>query len=383
MKSLFKKILILIFICLLPASKIFAEDKIRIGLVVPLSGEYSNIGDSIIKSTRLALNKINDEKFEIVPGDTKANPIDALKASKALYDQGIKIIIGPVFNESTKYLDELNDVTFISLTNKIYGNPPNVISAGVNAISQLQTIDKFRNLNEIQRTIFLIPKSDYRKEVEQAIKKTKLKLKDKYFYDMDPTLLTSQIEKVTRYPERKQNLLNEIERIENSSLINKEKKLEELNKKDTLGGINFDSVIIADFGESLKSVATSLLYTDVSSKRISYITLNQWFDNSLLKENSLQPIYFPSINKENFELFKVEYNNAYKKKANQLSFLSYDLVGLVYFLIYSNNFDQDKKIFYEKNKFKGKIGIFEIDKNTITHQLNFYSINDEKFIKIF
>ena len=383
MKSLFKKILILIFICLLPASKIFAEDKIRIGLVVPLSGEYSTIGDSIIKSTRLALNKINDEKFEIVPGDTKANPIDALKASKALYDQGIKIIIGPVFNESTKYLDELNDVTFISLTNKIYGNPPNVISAGVNAISQLQTIEKFRNLNEIQRTIFLIPKSDYRKEVEQAIKKTKLKLKDKYFYDMDPTLLTSQIEKVTRYPERKQNLLNEIERIENSSLINKEKKLEELNKKDTLGGINFDSVIIADFGESLKSVATSLLYTDVSSKRISYITLNQWFDNSLLKENSLQPIYFPSINKENFELFKVEYNNAYKKKANQLSFLSYDLVGLVYFLIYNNNFNQDKKIFYEKNKFKGKIGIFEIDKNTITHQLNFYSINDEKFIKIF
>ena len=383
MKSLFKKILILIFVCLLPGSKIFAEDKIRIGLVVPLSGEYSTIGDSIIKSTRLALNKINNEKFEIVPGDTKANPIDALKASKALYDQGIKIIIGPVFNESTKYLDELNDVTFISLTNKIYGNPPNVISAGVNAISQLQTIDKFRNLNEIQRTIFLIPKSDYRKEVEQAIKKTKLKLKDKYFYDMDPTLLTSQIEKVTRYPERKQNLINEIERIENSSLINKEKKLEELNKKDTLGGINFDSVIIADFGESLKSVATSLLYTDVSSKRISYITLNQWFDNSLLKEYSLQPIYFPSINKENFELFKVEYNNAYKKKANQLSFLSYDLVGLVYFLIYSNNFDQDKKIFYEKNKFKGKIGIFEIDKNTITHQLNFYSINDEKFIKIF
>ena len=383
MKTLFIKILFIIFICLLSLNKVFAENKIRIGLVVPLSGEYSNIGDSIVKSTRLALNRINDEKFELVPGDTMANPIDALKASKALYDQGIKIIIGPVFNESTKYLNELSEVTFISFTNKIYGNPPNVISAGVNAISQFQTIDKFRDLNEIQRTIILIPKSDYRKEVEQAIKNTKLKLKDKFFYDTDPTLLTSQIEKVTRYPERKQNLLNEIEKIENSSLLNKEKKLEELNKKDTLGGINFDSVIIADFDESLKSVATSLLYTDVSSKRISYITLNQWFDNSLLKETSLQPIYFPSINKENFEKFKVEYDIAYKKKANQLSFLSYDLVGLVYFLIYSNNFNQDKKIFYEKNKFKGKIGIFEIDKNTITHQLNFYSINNKQFTKIF
>ena len=80
---------------------------------------------------------------------------------------------------------------------------------------------------------------------------------------------------------------------------------------DTFGGINFDSVIIADFDESLKSVATSLLYTDVSSKRISYLTLNQWFNKSLLKETSLHPIYFPSINKENYDLFVDEYNNHY------------------------------------------------------------------------
>ena len=383
MKTLFKFTLFVIFTSFLLLSKVLGNDKIRIGLVVPLSGEYSLIGDSIVKSTRLALNKIKNEKFEIVPMDSKANPIDTLKVSKKLSAKGIKIIIGPVFNGSSKYLDELSDVTFISFTNKIYGNPSNVISAGVNAISQLQTIDKFRKLNDIQRSIILIPKSDYQKEIEQALKKTNLKIKDKFYYDTDPTLLTSQIEKITRYPERKRNLIDEIKRIEDNELINKEKKLDNLKKKDTLGGINFDSVIIADFNESLKSVATSLLYTDVSSKRVSYITLNQWFDNSLLKETALQPIYFPSINKENYEIFQNEYNKAYLKKANQLSFLSYDLVGLIYFLIYNNDFNANKEIFYKKNKFKGKIGVFEIDKNTITHQLNFYSVNEEQFIKIF
>ena len=383
MKTLFKTILFIIFSILISPNKVFADNKIRIGLVVPLSGEYSFVGESIIKSVRLALNQINDERFEIVPEDSGANPIDTLRASKKLYTQGIKIIIGPVFNESSRYLDELKEVTFISLTNKIYGNPPNVISAGVNAISQLNTIDKFRKINEIERSIILIPRTDYRKEIDEALTKTELKLKDKFFYDTDPTLLTAQIEKITRYPQRKQNLLDEIKRIEDSNLTNKEKKVENLKKKDTLGGINFDSVIIADFDESLKSVATSLLYTDVSSTRVSYITLNQWFDDSLLKETSLQPLYFPSINKENYENFKSEYKDAYQKNANQLSFLSYDLVGLVYFLIYSNNFNLDKNIFYKKNKFKGKIGIFEIDKNVITHQLNFYSIDKEKFIKIF
>jgi len=383
MKTLFKTILFIIFSILISPNKVFADNKIRIGLVVPLSGEYSFVGESIIKSVRLALNQINDERFEIIPENSGANPIDTLKVSKKLYTQGIKIIIGPVFNESSRYLDELKEVTFISLTNKIYGNPTNVISAGVNAISQLNTIDKFRKISEIERSIILIPKTDYRKEIDEALTKTDLKLKDKFFYDTDPTLLTAQIEKITRYPERKQNLLDEIKRIEDSNLNNKEKKVENLKKRDTLGGINFDSVIIADFDESLKSVATSLLYTDVSSTRVSYITLNQWFDDSLLKETSLQPLYFPSINKENYESFKSEYKDAYQKNANQLSFLSYDLVGLVYFLIYDNDFNLDKNIFYKKNKFKGKIGIFEIDKNVITHQLNFYSIDKEKFIKIF
>ena len=361
----------------------FSSEKIKIGLIVPTSGKNSDLGNSIIKSVRLAINKIDDSRIEIIPKDTRSNPINSLRASKELYDQGVRIVIGPVFNESVKYLDELEDMTFISLTNKIHGNPSNVISAGVNAISQINTIKKFKKLNNLERSIFLIPKKYYKKEIDLAINKTKIKLKDKFYYDSDPTLLTAQIEKLTRYAQRKKNLEDEIERLENSLDKNKEKKIENLKKKDTLGGINFDSVIIADFDESLKSVATSLLYTDVSSKRISYLTLNQWFDESLLKEPSLHPIYFPSINKENYDFFIDEYNNFYESKPNQISFLSYDLVGLVYYLIYKNDFKISDNIFYKKNKFKGKIGIFEINKNIITHQLNFYSVENNQFKKIF
>ena len=361
----------------------FSNEKIKIGLIVPLSGIHSQLGNSIIKSVRLAVNKINDDRFEIIPKDTKSNPINTLRSSKELYEQGVRIVIGPVFNESSKYLDELKDMTFISLTNKIYGNHSNVISAGVNAISQINTINKFKKINNLERSIILIPNTDYKKEINLAIDKSNIKLKEKFYYDTDPTLLTAQIEKLTRYPQRKQNLEDEITRLENSLDKNKEKKIEKLKKKDTLGGINFDSVIIADFDESLKSVATSLLYTDVSSKRISYLTLNQWFNKSLLKETSLQPIYFPSINKENYDIFVNDYNDHYSSKPNQISFLSYDLVGLVYYLIYKNNFKISENIFYKENKFKGKIGIFEINKNIITHQLNFYSIENEQFKKIF
>ena len=360
-----------------------ADEKIKIGLIVPLSGEYKNVGHSILKASIIAINKIDDGKIEIIPRDTKSNPETTLNVAKELYDQGVKIIIGPVFNKNLLYLNQLSEVTFLSLSNTNTKNPKNVISGGINAISQINAIKKFQELSKLERSILLVPNSDFKSEIEYAVKKSKIKLKDKFIYDLDPTILTSQIEQVTRYQQRKQNLQDEIKRLKNSNEINKESKIFNLEKKDTLGGINFDSVIIADFDESLKSVATSLLYTDVSSTRVNYITLNQWFDKSILKEENLQPIYFPSINKENYDNFSTEYFEIYNEYPNQISFLSFDLVGLVYFLIYKNGFVIDNKIFYEKNKFKGKIGIFEISKNKISHILNFYVAENNNFKKIF
>ena len=383
MKKLYIIVLQVFVIIVLPHLSATSDDKVKIGLIVPLSGEYSYIGKSIVKSTRMALNKIKDERITVIPKDTKSNPIDALRVSKELYENNVRIIIGPVFNESNKYLDELNEITFLSFTNKIRNNPKNVISGGVNAMSQINTIKKYLIENNLKNTIFLIPETDYKTEIEEAIQKSNLILKEKFIYSKDPTLLTKQIEDLTRYQQRKNNLKNEIKKIENSNILNKEKKIDELKKKDTLGFINFDSVIIADFSESLKSVATSLLYTDVSSERIKYITLNQWFDESLLKETSLHPIYFPSINKENFEIFKKDYLQNFKTVPNQISFLSYDLVGLVYYLLINNDFKINENLFFKKSKFRGKIGIFEINNKTITHQLNFYAVEEKTFKEIF
>ena len=383
MKILLKIIILLIFFPLIDLQKIYAEEKINIGLLIPLSGEQKEIGKSILQSVRLAINKIDNSNIQIIPKDTKDDPTRTLAAAKELELKGVKIVIGPIFNKNLIYLDELKEMIFLSLTNKNIKNPKNVISAGINASSQINTIVKFKNQNDINKTIFLIPDSDFKEEIEDAISRSKIKLKYTHIYNTDPTKITKQIEKFTYYPQRKQNLIDEIKRLENSTEENKDRKIENLKKRDTLGGINFDSVIVSDFDESLKSVFTSLLYTDISPERIYYITLNQWFDESLLKETSLQPIYFPSINKKNYDKYINEYKEVYDEYPNQLSFLSYDLVGLVYYLIFQNNFVIDEKIFYKKNKFKGKIGIFDIDKNRINHLLNFYKVENNEFKKIF
>ena len=298
----FLKILILSFILLNTSNLTIASEKIKIGLLVPLSGEKKQLGQSMIRATRLALIDINSEQIEIIPKDTKSNPETTYKAATELKKLGVKIVIGPIFHKSLSNLNQINDMTFVSLTNKIINIPKNVITAGIDSNSQLKTIKKFKRNNELKKTIFLIPDENYKDEIEKSINFTKIKIKKKYIYDNEPTKLTKQVEKITNYKRRKQNLEDEIKRIENSDENNKEKKIEKLKKKYTLGKVNFDSIIIADFDESLKSVTTSLLYTDVSPKEKFFITLNQWFDETLLEETSIQPIYFPSINLENCAL---------------------------------------------------------------------------------
>ncbi len=385
MFKIFKIFVISIVFLLKNSVGITIEEKLKIGLLVPMTGENAKLGQLLIKSTRMALSDIGTDKIEIYPRDTGLNPNITLQSAIELKKIGTKIIIGPIFFENLKYLDEVKDVTFLSLTNKTEGLPKNVISSGVNSTSQVNAIKKFIKLNELKKTIFLTPDLEYKSEIKKAIKQSKIKIHKHYIYNTEPTKLTKQVEDITNYKIRKQNLIDEITRIEKSDLSDNEKKrrIERLKKRYTIGKVNFDSVVISDFDESLKSVITSLLYTDVSPKDKYFITFNQWFDESLLNEKTLQPIYYPSINIKNLEKFNKKFLKAYNETPNHLSLLSYDLIGLIYYLSLRTNLSETQEIFKKENSFKGKMGVFDIKNNKINHRLNLYEIKDGSIKEIF
>ena len=178
-----------------------------------MSGTNKDIGRSIIKAVSLAVKDINSNLIEIYPKDTATRPNQTLKSAFELQEMGIKVIIGPVFHESITYLDEMKNLTFLSLTNKNLDLPKNVISAGINSTSQFNTIKKFLKKNNIEKTIFLTPINEYEFEIKKGIKDSKIKSFKNYVYNTEPTKLTKQIEEITRYKIRKQNLEDEIIRV--------------------------------------------------------------------------------------------------------------------------------------------------------------------------
>ena len=176
MLKFFKIFILTLFLIFFKNTLAFSTDqKIIVGLLVPLSGDNKNLGELIVKSTRMALKEIDSNNLEIYPKDTASDPNKTLRSALELKKLGAKVIIGPVFFDNLIYLNEVDDVIFLSLTNKTSNLPKNIISGGVNSVSQLNAIKKFVESNEIKKTIFLTPDLDYKEEIKKRLINQKLK----------------------------------------------------------------------------------------------------------------------------------------------------------------------------------------------------------------
>ena len=285
-------------------SNVFSKENnqsLKIGLLAPLTGEYKDLGNSLMYSLQLALEEIGDDKVFIIPKDSGLN--DKEKLNKAIQDiksEGANIVIGPIDNKDFNEVKKYNDLIFISPSNMSPDFTNNIISIGISLESQLIALFDFLKKQKKKKTVILFPKNQYAKFVESKLKKFDLKKTKIFQYSPDPKILTGEIENLTNYTQRKRNLELRKKMFEDRDDEQSTKELERLEQLYTLGNVNFDSVIIIDFGNNLKSVLTSLVYTDVNQKNVLFTTVNQWFDESIFYENTIKTIYYPSISYKEF-----------------------------------------------------------------------------------
>ncbi len=308
------------------------NNTLKVGLLAPLTGDYSDLGNSLLYSLQLALEEIDDKNIIIVPRDTGFNDKDKLK--KAIDDirsNNVKVIIGPLTNGEFEEVKKYSDLIFISPSNINPDFTNNIISIGISLESQLLALTDFIKKQKKSNTIIMYPKNRYLELVEGQIKKLNLPNVKTFTYSPNPEILTGEIEVLTNYSQRKRNLELRKKMFEDKEDEESQKELERLEQLYTLGSVNFDSVIIIDFGNNLKSVLTSLVYTDVNQKDVIFMTVNQWFDESIFYENTIKELYYPSVNYKEFKKYNEKYFNKFKENPSEITILTYDALGLIYY----------------------------------------------------
>jgi len=362
-----------------------SKDKklLKVGVMLPLSGEFQDIGESFLKAIQLALYDISNKNIKIYLKDSKGNALGSYEAAKEFEKEGIKIVIGPIFHENLQKLNEVNTITFISLTNKTSNIPKNVIAFGINIESQISALKEYFKKIQVSKTLLLSPESEFIYQSDAVAKKDILKFYRVYSYDINPKKITANIEKITKYRERKNDLERRIKILEKSDLYKHKQELKKLEQMHTLGKVNFDSVVIIDFGERLKSVLTSFMFVDVSSNKVNFFTINQWFDESFFNENAMENLHFPSVNLKNLKKFNQKFLKEFNMEPNKVSILAYDALGLIYYCWLNNNFQFNSSQLYTKKGFKGLHGEFFIEENLSKQKLKIYKVTNKNFVEVY
>ncbi len=358
------------------------DSSLKIGLLAPLSGEYKEIGISLLYSLQLALNEINDKNVSIIPQDSGTGDKEKLNdAIKEIKSKGINVVIGPINNDDFNEVKKFNEITFISPSNINPEFQQNIISIGISLESQMKAIVKFIKKQKKNKTIILIPQNNYTDLIENKLNKLDLKGYKVFKYNPDPKILTGEIETLTNYSQRKKNLELRKKMFEDKDDEQSKRQLERLEQRYTLGDVNFDSVIIIDFGSSLKSVLTSLVFTDVNQDKVLFTTVNQWFDESIFYENTVKSLYYPSVNYKEFKKYKDNYFKTFNNFPSEMTILAYDALGLIYYVWKKNGNINSINDFSFKGKIKGKIGTFSFNSKRIIQDLSIYKVENNKFIK--
>ena len=358
------------------------ENRLKVGLLAPLSGPYSEIGKSLLYSLQLALDEINDENVIIIPRDTGFNNDEKLNtAIDEMRSLGVKVFIGPTTFDEFDKVKKYSDLIFISPSNIDPEFSKNIISIGVSLDSQLIALKEFLKKQKKTKTIIMYPKNEYLEFIEKKIKDLDFKNAKTFSYSPNPEVLTGEIEILTNYAQRKRNLELRKKIFEDKEDDQSIKELEKLEQLYTLGNVSFDSVIIIDFGNNLKSVLTSLVYTDVNQNNVLFTTINQWFDESIFYENTIKNLYYPSVNYKEFKKYNDKYLKRFKLYPNEITILAYDALGLIYYAWKQNGKINSISDFMFKNKIKGKIGTFSFKNGKVMQELDIYKTGDKKFIK--
>ena len=386
-----KKIIILILLILSLNSKVYAKSELKLGALLPLSGENAILGNNIYKSILITIFELENLRIKVIPLDTQSTKSGTKIAFQKGLREQVDIFIGPIFFDNLseiKDLEGFKDKIFFSYSNNENNNLPNVINFGINLSSQINALEKVFNQNE--RYIFFGDSSNFTKKVSEKAKKLKSKRAQTVIYKnfKDIGIKTKQ---VTNFNYRNKKHLREIKRLEK---IQKEKEIEKtedaalhakyienMKKHDTLDKVKFRKVFLSSYNEELIASLSYFDFYDANYKDVQFITLNLWFEKKYLNEPSFENIIFPSINYKAYQELNEKYQKNFNRDIYHLEVLTFDMIPLIA-STWFNSKDRKLKASNFNGSYKGKTGNFSIKENRANRDLILYKIINKKFKKI-
>lgn len=319
--------------------------KVKVALLVPMSGPNSAVGEAIVNASQLALFDVGGDTFELMPRDTRGTASGAYSAAETALAEGAQLILGPLFAEEVRAVAPLaaaKRVNVIAFTTDWKQAGHHTFVMGFLPFGQVQRVVEYAAAKGLRRVGVIAPQTEYGNAVMSAYNarapQVGLMTVDQIRFRPGDTTLGPVVQRFARYDERRQ----------------------------PNGGFApppFDAVFLPAGGSDAQTLANLLSYYELDPAQVKRLGTGLWDDAGMMREGNLKGGWFAAPDPKARAVFDNKYRDVYGTTAPRLASLGYDATALAAVLartgIQRNGTPAfDRAAIINPNGFAGIDGIF-------------------------
>ncbi len=299
--------------------------EIRIGLLLPLTGNSAALGQAMLDAAMLGLfdkyaalpKGDRSPRITLLPKDTAGKPVKAAKAAKEAMDEGAALILGPLFSNSVKAVTPVaakRGINVISFSNNAEVAGDNSFLFGFMPKEQVTRVVEQAHKAGHKKIAALLPANRYGALMEEAL------LEHAALSGMD-------LAGVVQYPPEAQDIAPYAQRLVGMTTNGKP--------------IEMDALLLGEGGTKLEALAARLQQFRMGNREVKYLGTGLW-DNPALRGNpALMGSWFASSPLASYHSFIARFEATHDYTPPRLASLGYDAVALAATLAAQGGFNRD------------------------------------------
>jgi len=282
---------------------------VKVGILLPLSGQHQKLGDSMLKAAQMALFEIGHANLELIPRDTKGTAAGAQAAARSAIDSGAQLLLGPVFApavRSAKPVAQRAHINMIAFSTDWTLANSNTYVMGFMPFDQVKRVTSFAARHGITRVGVLAPDTNYGRIVSNAFNAAaphyNITITENISYPAGTSNLAPIVKTFTHYEARK--------------------------SAGALAQTPFDAVLMPVGDQDARAIASLLSHYNLPPRSVRRIGTGLFDEASLASEANLEGAWFAAPDPAARHSFEQRFINTYGTHPPRLATLAFDATAL-------------------------------------------------------
>lgn len=289
------------------------QGAVKVGLLLPLSGPGANVGSEMLNAAQVALFDLGEERFTLLPRDTKGSPAEAAEATRKLIADGAKLILGPLFAtevDAAAPVAHASGVNLLAFSNDWQRAGNGTYILGFVPADQVARIVGYAHLRGLSRIAVLAPRNPYGDAVVAALHDSAQR--------QGVTVVREE-----RYTADNADLAAAVARLGAGAA-----KPAAAPAPAAASGGAFDALLIADGGERLKAIAPLLAANHIDPAHVRLLGTGLWDDPGVVRLPGIVGAWFAAPAPQARADFEGRFEGLYHHRPARLATLAYDATAL-------------------------------------------------------